>query len=147
MFAYQSISTRGYLLGKRTTEVFGKIRYGLNTVPNIPVRFITNSIYTNTRHFGNFSTPSNSSPGTPYRTHPRKSVRALFSVNPRSCCLSSNARSQAALVNEGLRVRYPLSLLASFYFPFLVGVGVVAEAPPQGPGVAVQGREQATGPR
>ena len=35
---------RGCLLGKYRTEVFGKVRYGLNTLPNTPVRFGMNSI-------------------------------------------------------------------------------------------------------
>ena len=34
----------GYLLRKYSTEVFGKLRYGRNTLPKIPVRFGTNSI-------------------------------------------------------------------------------------------------------
>ena len=34
---------RGYLLSKFPTEVFGKVRYGLDTLPNTPIRFGTNS--------------------------------------------------------------------------------------------------------
>ena len=37
---------REYLLGKYCIEISGevKVRYGLNVLPNIPVRFGTNSI-------------------------------------------------------------------------------------------------------
>ena len=35
---------RGCSLGKYPTEVFGQVRYGLNTLPNNPVWFGTNSI-------------------------------------------------------------------------------------------------------
>ena len=36
--------TRVCTLGKYRTEVLGKVRYGLHTLPNTPVRFGTNSI-------------------------------------------------------------------------------------------------------
>ena len=49
---------RGYLLGKYLTEVFGKVRYGLNTLPNTPVKFDTASIpYRTSVWFGTNSTP------------------------------------------------------------------------------------------
>ena len=35
---------RGYLLGAYPVEVFGKVRYGLNTLPDTPVCFGANSI-------------------------------------------------------------------------------------------------------
>ena len=35
---------RGYLLGKYHTEVLGKVRHGLDSLPNIAVRFGTTSI-------------------------------------------------------------------------------------------------------
>ena len=35
---------RGYLLGKYPTDVFAKVRYGLNILPNATIWFCTNSI-------------------------------------------------------------------------------------------------------
>ena len=35
---------RGYLLGVYPVEVFGKVRYGFNTLPDTPVCFGANSI-------------------------------------------------------------------------------------------------------
>ena len=35
---------QGYLLGKYSTEVFGEVRYGLNTLLNTPVWFGSNPI-------------------------------------------------------------------------------------------------------
>ena len=47
------------------TEVFGKVRYGLNALPNTPAWFGTSLIPVYTRHFGvKFGTRTKNSLGT-----------------------------------------------------------------------------------
>ena len=44
----------GHLFGSHLTDVLGKARYGLDTLPNSPVWFGANSKRTGTQYFGNF---------------------------------------------------------------------------------------------
>ena len=62
---------RGCLFDKYPTEVLRRVRYGLNTLPDTPVRFGTNSsgkvryaLDTGARHFGKFGTTSIPIPDT-----------------------------------------------------------------------------------
>ena len=54
---------RGYLLGKYPTEVFDKIRYGLNNVPSTPVWFGTNLLPEPDTSVSKCGMPTTNTPG------------------------------------------------------------------------------------
>ena len=54
------------MLGTHPTQVFGEVRYRLNTLSNTPVWLVRYELDTGARHFGNFGTPTKNTPGYRY---------------------------------------------------------------------------------